>query len=200
MISLKRYTPILADYLDLTSDALYERQRVLVRLNLLEAPSGRGPGSGIRATPSAVSQIIVAVLATDSLSEIDLKARGLGNGRAENKVCPLTGRNDFLGALESILTSEVLAKKVTSIEVERSTLKATIYFNQKGRRYPGLSNFGIRPIKFGSHRFSVMANLPAQAVQEICAQLKDIAADYPTKALFEQFEATLALRRILVKK
>jgi hypothetical protein len=200
MISLKSYAPVLADYLGMTPDALYERQRVLVRSGALVAPVGRGPGSGIRAMPSSVTQMIMAVLATDSLSEIDEKTRKLGSGRAEHNACPLTGANDFVGALELILASEALANKVQEIEVARSNLKARIVYLQKGRKYPQFSIFGKRPVLRGLHRLSVEASLPGQAVKEICDNLQRIVGDYPTKVLFEEFEATLASRRLLVEE
>lgn len=184
----------------MTPDALYERQRVLVRSGALVAPAGRGPGSGIRAMPATVTQVIIAVLATDSLSEIDEKGRKLGSGRAEHNVCPLTGARDFVGALEWILSSDVLAKKVWWVEVERSNLKATITFANKGRKYPEKSIFGKRPVLRGQHRLSVTATLPGQAVYEIYDNLKRIVGDHPTSALFEEFEATLLSRRILVEE
>ncbi|BBZ96185.1 hypothetical protein BRDID11004_29080 [Bradyrhizobium diazoefficiens] len=199
MISLKSYLPVLADYLDLTPDALYERQRVLVRSGALKAVAGRGPGSGIRAMPATVTQLLIATLATDSLAETEDKTSTLGKGAAEHGLCPLTGANDFAGALELILSSVALAKKVSSIDVARSNLKATIYYTERGRRYSQLSVFGKRPVLRGLHRRSVEAHLPGQAVKEICDNLQRIVGDYPTKALFEEFEATLRGRRLLVE-
>lgn len=184
----------------MTPDALYERQRVLVRSGALAAPAGRGPGSGIRAMPATVTQVIIAVLATDNLSEIDEMARKLGSGRAEHDVCPLTGARDFVGALELIFASQVLAKKVFSIDVARSNLKATIVYQRKGRKSLDFSVFGKRPVLRGLHRLSVEASLPGQTVREICDNLQRIVGDYPTKHLFEEFEATLAGRRILVEE
>jgi hypothetical protein len=198
MISLKSFVPFLADYLGLTADALYERQRVLVRTGVLVGPAGRGPGSGVRATPSSVAQLILAVLATNDLSEVDEKVRQLGAGRAEKHVCPLTGADCFAGALELLLSSEVMASKVWWIEVSQSDLKAEIVYGKKGRKNPENSVFGKRPVLRGLHRLSVKAQLPAQAVQEICGRMQQIVGDYPTKALFEQLEATLASRRFLV--
>jgi hypothetical protein len=200
MISLKSYAPVLADYLGMTPDALYERQRVLVRAGILVASAGRGPGSGIRAMPSTVTPLIMAALATDNLSEIHEKTEKLGSGLAEQNVCPLTGARDFMSALELILASEALANKVWNIEVTRSNLKARIIYLKKGKKYPDSSVFGKRPVLRGLHRLSVEASLPGLAVQEICDNLQRIVGDYPTKALFEEFEATLAGRRILAEE
>ena len=51
MASLKSLIPELARALDMTSAALYERQRALVRASLLQQRPGHGPGSGVVATP-----------------------------------------------------------------------------------------------------------------------------------------------------
>ncbi|WP_271567760.1 hypothetical protein [Bradyrhizobium sp. CCBAU 11386] len=199
MISLKSYLPVLADYLDLTPDALYERQRVLVRSKVLKAVAGRGPGSGIRAMPAAVTQLLLAALATDSLAETEDRTKTLGRGIAEHDICPLTGAKDFAGAIELILSSAALAKKISTIVVARANLKATIHYTERGRRYPQPSAFGKRPVLRGIHRLTVEARLPGQAVQEICDNLQRIVGDYPTNALFEEFEATLNSRRFLVE-
>ncbi len=73
-VSLKSLIPDLAPAFDLTPAALYERQRALERAGLLKAEGGRGPGSGVRATPQAVAALFTSVLATDSLSEVETEA------------------------------------------------------------------------------------------------------------------------------
>ncbi|WP_156179617.1 hypothetical protein [Bradyrhizobium sp. LTSPM299] len=70
MHSLKSFIPLLPDVLGLSEYALYERQRALVRGGLLTATKGRGPGSGVKATPENVAMLIISVLATDSLSDV----------------------------------------------------------------------------------------------------------------------------------
>jgi hypothetical protein len=67
--SLKGYIPALAVHLGKSPAALYERQRALVRADLLEFEEGRGPGSGVRTTSQSVALLIIAVLATDNLSD-----------------------------------------------------------------------------------------------------------------------------------
>ena len=63
--SLKGLIPRLAHELGMTPDALYERQRALVRAGLLKGVEGKGPGSGVRATPYATALLLIAVLAAD---------------------------------------------------------------------------------------------------------------------------------------
>lgn len=68
--SLKAILPSIAPVLGLTLDALYERQRALVRKGLLQTPNGRGRGSGQKPTLDAVALLVAAVLMSDNLSDI----------------------------------------------------------------------------------------------------------------------------------
>lgn len=72
MISLKSFLPTLSNYTALSVTALYERQRSLVRIGLFPAPkqSGRNSG-GALASPRNVAIMLMSVLATDRLSEMD---------------------------------------------------------------------------------------------------------------------------------
>ena len=70
-ISLKTYAAEMAGHLGITPMAAYERQRVLVRLGELPSVAGRGPNSGVRATPTTVAALLIAGLFADNLSEID---------------------------------------------------------------------------------------------------------------------------------
>lgn len=77
MASLKSLIPKLALALGMTPAAIYERQRALVRAGLIQQRPGHGPGSGVLATPQSVAMLLIAILATDSLSETELKPRSL---------------------------------------------------------------------------------------------------------------------------
>ena len=122
--SLKGFIPTLARLVGMTPAALYERQRVLVRAGLLQVKSGRGPGSGVRLTADTVALLLIAVLASDSLSDTEEKARAVANLRSVR--CPLTGMNTFRAALASILASSDLSKRVRSISVTRTGPTAEI--------------------------------------------------------------------------
>jgi hypothetical protein len=74
MISLQKFlfNPEVADAFDMSPAALYERQRALVRVGLLPQATSRGRNSGgAMATPDTVAMIVLSVLVTDNLSEVD---------------------------------------------------------------------------------------------------------------------------------
>jgi hypothetical protein len=77
MTSLKSYLYGVAPILGLTPAALYERQRALVKLGLLTATPGRGPGSGVPLTAENVAAVLISVLASDSLSDVDQRVVAL---------------------------------------------------------------------------------------------------------------------------
>lgn len=71
MIGLKSFLPALGAALHWSPSALYGRQQALVRLGLLESIPGKGPGSGTPLTPYNLAALILAVLACDTLAEVD---------------------------------------------------------------------------------------------------------------------------------
>jgi hypothetical protein len=117
--SLKGLIPRLAHELDMTPDALYERQRALVRAGLLKGVEGKGPGSGVRATPYATALLLIAVLATDSLSEVGERTKQFASLKAEAGSCPATGKKTFVSALAAILASPRLSRDAHTIIVDR---------------------------------------------------------------------------------
>jgi DNA-binding IscR family transcriptional regulator len=118
--SLKGLISVLAKHVDMTPAALYERQRALVRAGLLQAKPGRGPGSGVRATPESVSMLLISILATGNLSETEERSKLIADLKSETKLCPLTGKKTFATALATVLASEELSKRLRWIDVERS--------------------------------------------------------------------------------
>jgi hypothetical protein len=77
MAGLKSFLNGIAPILGVSPLALYERQRALVNLGVLRAVPGRGPGSGVPLTPYNVAAVVISVLATDNLSEIDDRVVGI---------------------------------------------------------------------------------------------------------------------------
>src|SRR6516225_4770388 len=73
---LGRLSPLLGV---VTPAALYERQRVLVDIGLIKPRAGRGPGSGVAFTAENLAALVISILATDSLSEIDQRVVNLCN-------------------------------------------------------------------------------------------------------------------------
>ena len=78
MMSLKAFAPVLASILGTTPAAVYERQRALVRAKVLPTPAGRGRGNGLPATAENVALMLMAIMATDNLSEFRWSGEKVG--------------------------------------------------------------------------------------------------------------------------
>jgi hypothetical protein len=127
---LKLYLPTLARMLGTTPAALYERQRALVRVGLLIPEKGRGPGSGVQidAGGYSVAWLLIAVLATDNLSETDQRVAEI----ARTAPRPSSGyRKTFVDALAEILTTLREAKSVTHVTIDRTAKSAEIGFRNQ---------------------------------------------------------------------
>ena len=70
MAGLKSFLNVIASFSDEPFDALYERQRELMRCGLLPIRPGRGPGSGVPLTPETLATFLIGLLATDGLSDL----------------------------------------------------------------------------------------------------------------------------------
>jgi hypothetical protein len=66
---------------ELTHDALFARQRELVRCGLLPVREGRGPGSGVPLTPDTFATFLIGLLATDSLTDLGERTAQLCKAR-----------------------------------------------------------------------------------------------------------------------
>jgi hypothetical protein len=136
--SLKSYVPRLAQLLGMTPDSLYERVRALVREGLLTPEAGRGPGSGVRATPETVALLLIAGLAADSLSDVGKSTREFAElpsrafdrsfARSRKKRCPLTGASRFREALVKIISDPQMAERVQQVNIQRDEKEADILF------------------------------------------------------------------------
>jgi hypothetical protein len=116
----------------MTPAALYERQRALVRAGLLKAEGGKGPGSGVRATPYSMALLLISVLAADSLSEVEESTKLFAYLKPESGVCPVTEKKTFGGAMAAILASPSLSREVLRITVNRGNAVAHINFKMRG--------------------------------------------------------------------
>ncbi len=124
MASLTSFLPNIP-YFGLSVPALYERQRALVRLGHLPRPVGRGRGAGVDATPKSVAILIVAIMATDNLSDLDGRVKRLANAKPDpakyrDGRCELTGASNFAETMEICLTRLEAAERIDSIIVSRS--------------------------------------------------------------------------------
>ena len=191
--SLKAYAPFLARRLGTTPAALYERQRALVRDGILGHVEGRGPGSGVQVGPYQVALLLVAVLATDSLSETGDKVRVLATAKsiAKGAICPLTGESTFVEAVARVLDmTRDYWRNTVSIAVRRTTGSGSITYSDKLRS--GVSVFAAQIPRD--------AQMPAPTSLKVDATLtRDliiaIASDLEKIAGSEQRNRSAALQR-----
>jgi hypothetical protein len=137
MISLHKFLPQISGFLSTTPAALYERQRQLVRLGILTAEKGRGPGSGVELSAESLAALLVALLATDNLSDTDGRILLLLSSKPVDKVkFAKTGGATFWEALAALLLSPQKVKDLAFIMVDRNMLLANIMFT-RGKKTSG---------------------------------------------------------------
>jgi hypothetical protein len=119
--SLKSCIQELASILNETPDALYERVRALDREGLLKAAPGKGPGSGVRATPDSFAMLLIAAL-MGSVSLIESGARAKAIAKAKS-----AGGETFREGLARIISDEASAARVSRISVAVTGGFASIY-------------------------------------------------------------------------
>jgi hypothetical protein len=83
MIGLKSFLKEFSDLTqgELSHDALYARQRELVRCGLLPVREGRGPGSGVPLSADTLATFLIGLLATDSLIDLGERTAQLCDAR-----------------------------------------------------------------------------------------------------------------------
>jgi hypothetical protein len=118
MIGLKTYLSTLSPLLGQTEEMLYERQRALVREDLLESVGGRGPGSGVRADERALSPFLISLLSHDILA-LSFVAELFCDMKSDAGKCPFTGAKTFREGLEAVLGHEPFAEKIAGVMVHR---------------------------------------------------------------------------------
>ena len=100
-----------------------------------ESSGGRGPGSGVRFSPHALAMLLISLLATDSLSEVEDQTKLFADLKSVGGKCPLTGKKTFATAMAAILANDELMRRVAFIGADRvarhteGTAKATIFYN-----------------------------------------------------------------------
>jgi hypothetical protein len=162
--SLKALIPTLAKSFGMTPAAIYERQRVLVRAGLLQARPGHGPGSGVPADAKSVATLLISLLSTGSLSEIEEQTRLIANLKNTNGRCPVTGKRTFGAALTATLNSREFLSRALWAANKRSgkTFMASMMFFKKPinkisdvqKEDTSESHFGSTPYDFALKTFS----------------------------------------------
>jgi hypothetical protein len=186
--SLKAYTPTLAWRLGTTAAALYERQRTLVRAGILEQSEGRGPGTGVHITPDSLALLLLAVLATDSLSDTAEKVRIFAEAKSNdaNRVCPLTGASCFREAIARVLNPlQPHLQRTIGISTGRTSGLCLIrYYTHKGREE--VSKFVAKVTVSAdlqvSTRLQVEATVQSDLISSVSADLRNLrSADAHTR-------------------
>lgn len=121
----------------------------------------------------AVGILILSVLATESLSEIDSVVRRLGTARANKKSCPLTGSVEFGQALEIVLAQMNMARRIAWIKVIRPAQHAELVFGSANRKNIDSSSFGDSG-RAHDFQMTIEAQLPGFAVWCIADDLNDL--------------------------
>lgn len=133
MTSLKAILPDIGPLLGMTHHTLYVRQQSLTREGLLVARPGRGPGSGVVASPETVATMLVAVLAGLSPADVAHQTRAfcaaVSASGGDSGVCPFTGRRNFKDALAAILADERMVARIDDILVAPSHGHAFIRYD-----------------------------------------------------------------------
>ena len=173
MASLKAFAAEIAAIVGSTPAAVYERQRALIRAGIFPEPESRGRGHGLEALPETVAILLIALLATDSMSETDERVGALAKARFDDITkpkCELTGTSRFGDALTAILQSKEIASRVWRVEVSRTSARATIWF-RRGRNIHQ-SNFGNERAMRMMPAIEVEAKLSDFAIRNIMTALK----------------------------
>jgi hypothetical protein len=148
--SLKSCIAALSAALNEAPGSLYERQRALVREGLLESAPGRGPGSGVKATPETVAMLLISILASVAWSGSGTKTRDISQAESPRR-CSLTGAKTFYEALTIVLANEKLAERVNSITVGASHGYANIAFDGQGQTKSPVPGFEMQRLPSRSH-------------------------------------------------
>jgi hypothetical protein len=120
--------------------------------------------------------LLIAVLATDSLSETAQQTRTLANLKSRTKRCPLTGKKTFARALAAILASSETSRQVSWIETRRSATSANAAIVYK----PEPKMLGDLRSEFGQQLIGRIAGLSVKA--ELWLQFRKIADEFEAEA------------------
>jgi len=137
MSSLKAFLPRMARTFGTTPDALYARQRALIRLGLLPTLEGKGPGSGVLLTADSVAVMIIAILSADTLAETDQRVVAMCDARDESIIRErgVPHHLTFRAAIAQIVTDGGMseAASLISLHVSRCSTSEIKMVRTKGK-------------------------------------------------------------------
>lgn len=119
-LSQRHFLPRLAEILETTPAALFERQRQLVRAGLLAKHGTSGPGAGVQFSGESLAVLLIGVLATDNLADIGVKCAEMADAKIYGtQRCQLTNKVKFKDALATVISDQEVYKRVQSVGVIR---------------------------------------------------------------------------------
>ena len=148
----------LGEVLAVPAATIYERVRKLVGGGLLQpAEQERGPGGGVRATPSTVATLLIAMMATDSLSKVAARTRVFQKLRN-------TEGETFLDALTDILSKPV---KIAGVRVQRDFEQAMVLHGESIVTFSKPGRSPLEPKEFGLFSEVSIYSKSLQAIADI---------------------------------
>lgn len=119
MASLKSFLPILGSHLHATPEALYERQRALMRLGTLDPGAGRGPGGGVRLNGDSMAVMLLSALTADNWSDVGANISQIAAGRPSGDLPPWLSKRTTAGALSEVLENDDIAARIQAVTLYR---------------------------------------------------------------------------------
>jgi hypothetical protein len=164
MSSLKSFLARMAPVLETTSDALYERQRALVRLGILRPIPGRGPGSGVELSCDSLAVLLISVGAAAGLSDVDSRITDYCNATiitdSPSGICPLTGEKKLRAVMKELLSNQKVAERVDSVTFHHDQPLVKIHYDKTK-----LLSFSKAELQDQS-RFSMFSQFSKEAISE----------------------------------
>jgi hypothetical protein len=117
-----------------------------------------------------VALLVIAVLATDNLSETEERGTALASGELHAKKAPFTHLSKFKDALAQVLVSEGLCRQVAEIRVSRTAGRAFVQFKKSSKFSTAEFSFG-HP---GSAGILIEASIGADVLRQIHTDLAAI--------------------------
>jgi|APCry1669192522_1035417.scaffolds.fasta_scaffold00309_3 hypothetical protein len=143
--SLKAILPDIGRILAISPHVLYVRQQALMRDAILESQPGRGPGSGVVASPETVATLLVAILSSVSLADTPERAAAFCAAMPAKGSCPLTGAHNLKDAIAKVLSDPTIAERINGLLFGSTIGQAFI-------RYDGVP-FELGPEAFAAGEF-----------------------------------------------
>ena len=147
---------------------------------LLDLGEGQGPGKGTRATAEGIALILISVLATERLNQVEERVRELVDAIEAQPPddSPFRGHQKFADALAFVLTRpRELASRVLEIEISRTSGRAVIVYHDIGSKKRRHAEFTKPGATEGPLR--VMAVLDGRVVAQIAADVRAMLLSLP---------------------